>query len=246
MAIDESDLRIARANVRAGKVGQQFRPSAVGAGRQQQWGGTKNIAGVNFQSLVSIQQDDDKAMPFVVTIGAVEPLNPQSITPGTRITGRVHWGSSGGAQAAALFDIANGVTFSVPGSSIEIDAALEAAAANPVSVSAMVCRGAIGGSVRPMVRSIFIDNGVNQIAPAASTVFDLPPFTSRVRVVRRLYTIPMTIFLNSAIQDEINVTVGASNECPWIEVPSGITAIRLTNNDAANDLWGRIICELSI
>ena len=242
MTIDESDLRIARANVQAGRAGQGIKP----AERQQQWGGTKNIAGVNFQSLVSVQQDDNKAMPFVVTIGAVEPLNPQSITPGTRITGRVKWGSAGGAQAVALFDISNGVTFAVPGSSIEIDAALEAAAANPISVSAMVCRGALGGSVRPMVRSIFIDNGVNQLAPAASTVFDLPPFTSRIRVVRRLYSIPFTLFLNSAVQNEINVDVGANNECPWIEIPAGISTVRLTNNDAANNLWGRIICELSI
>lgn len=204
----------------------------------QQWGSSSLVAiGGPIRGLIDIQGDGQFPSGMTLTLSQIWPAGVAPAPYRGGIVGSLEWGS-GGYQARAEIDFANGVSFSLSGDSLRLSARNEISnpAIPPLLVGAFVSYGARPSRYVPI--RTFPDMAlVNYVPPAVSPFFAVPAFARTVKIQRGLLVAPgftglpdMAVHIFDAGAPPTAITslmVGANEECPEILLPPNASSVRV-------------------
>jgi hypothetical protein len=202
--------------------------------------------------------EDAETMPITVTFAPVQVLNnvvgKVIPPPPFRTYGIVKFGTRGFLVMAEV-DIGSGCQFTVSGSQISLEVAVEDTSAlsalplpplGPVDDFVIQLAGML--SFRPVVktapvtRTLFID-GLG--AGLTSGVLNIPPFAKRLWLVCAAPAVASTITILDSVGNIIEVVPVAAGVVPEpITLPNDAAAVTVTNNDLAIPATFRLVFGL--
>lgn len=203
------------------------------------------------RDVLDLRWKDEIARVICVTLVGPPATGPGGANAAVCVA-HIQWGA-GEAEAEAEIDFGvGGVVFTLPASSIRINAAYEATFATgervpTVLVGAFASVGS--GARRTRLTRTRIDP--NQIDPGASTPFEVPPFARALRVMagdQATRALRLDFFSDpgsSAPAYSVEIPAGAA--APSVDLAPDITAVLLTNTGVPALLTGaRALFELGI